>query len=63
MPPQVSVLWELGNAALRPALYFLAHPAAWAGLQGLCCSGKRRFEGFYCACAAVVGQTRSLILV
>ena len=24
---KVSVLWELGNAALRPTLYFLCHPA------------------------------------
>merc|ERR1712088_1086574 len=41
--PQVSVLWELGNAALRPTLYFLCHPAVWDGLRGLCCSGKRSY--------------------
>merc|ERR1712107_469354 len=41
--PQVSVLWELGNAALRPTLYFLCHPAVWDGLRTLCCSGKRSY--------------------
>jgi len=41
--PPVSVLWELGNAALRPALYFLCHPAVWDGLQELCCKGKRSY--------------------
>jgi hypothetical protein len=41
--PLVSVLWELGNAALRPSLYFLCHPAVWDGLQGICCSGKRSY--------------------
>lgn len=41
--PQVSVLWELGNAALRPALYFLCNSAVWDGLKGLCCSGKRSY--------------------
>jgi len=41
--PPVSVLWELGNAALRPALYFLCHPAVWDGLQGMCCRSKRSY--------------------
>merc|ERR1711962_290379 len=41
--PPVSVLWELGNAALRPALYFLCHPAVWDGLQGICCRSKRSY--------------------
>jgi len=40
--PPVSVLWELGNAALRPALYFLCHPAVWQGLKGLC-GGSRSY--------------------
>ena len=38
----VPVLWELGNAAARPVIYFLANPAVWDGLKGACCSRKRR---------------------
>ena len=38
----VPVLWELANAAARPAIYFLANPAVWDGLRGACCSSKRR---------------------
>jgi len=41
--PPVSVLWELGNAALRPSLYFLCHPAVWDGLKAMCCSSKRSY--------------------
>jgi len=40
---QVPVLWELGNAAARPAIYFLANPAVWEGLKGACCSSKRSY--------------------
>jgi len=39
----VPVLWELGNAAARPAIYFLANPAVWDGLRGACCSSKRSY--------------------
>lgn len=39
----VPVLWELGNAAARPAIYFLANPAVWEGLKGACCSSKRSY--------------------
>ena len=40
---QVPVLWELANAAARPAIYFLANPAVWDGLRGACCNSNRRW--------------------
>ena len=40
----VTVLWEIANAAARPAIYFLASPAAWEGLKHVCCSSSRRYS-------------------
>ena len=39
---QVPVLWEIGNAAARPAIYFLTNPAVWEGLKSVCCTTRRR---------------------
>ena len=38
----VPVLWEIGNAAARPAIYFLTNPAVWEGLKSVCCTTRRR---------------------
>ena len=39
----VPVLWEIGNAAARPAIYFLTNPAVWEGLKSVCCTTRRRW--------------------
>ena len=52
----MSVLWELGNAALRPALYFLCHPAVWQGLKGLCGGSRRWGEDSYLEIILVLQQ-------
>ena len=38
----VPVLWEIGNAAARPVIYFLTNPAVWEGLKSVCCTTRRR---------------------
>ena len=38
----VPVLWEIGNAVARPAIYFLTNPAVWEGLKSVCCTTRRR---------------------
>ena len=43
----VPVLWELANAAVRPAIYFLCNPAVYDGLKGICCSRTRRLYLLY----------------
>jgi len=39
----VPVLWEIGNAAARPAIYFLTNPAVWEGLKSVCCTTRRSY--------------------
>jgi len=34
------LLWELGNNATRPLVYFMTNPAVWDGLGNLCCRKK-----------------------
>ena len=34
------LLWELGNDAARPLIYFMTNPAVWDGLRLLCCKRK-----------------------
>lgn len=34
------LLWELGNNATRPLVYFMTNPAVWDGLRNLCCRKK-----------------------
>jgi hypothetical protein len=34
------LLWELGNNAVRPLIYFCCNPAIWDGLRSLCCRKK-----------------------
>jgi hypothetical protein len=36
------LLWELGNDAVRPLIYFMTNPAVWEGLRILCCRRKNR---------------------
>ena len=36
------LLWELGNDAVRPMVYFMTNPAVWDGLRILCCRKKNR---------------------
>ena len=36
------LLWELGNDAVRPLIYFLTNPAVWDGLQVMCCKSKHQ---------------------
>ncbi len=36
----VPLLWELGNDAVRPMVYFMTNPAVWDGLRLLCCKKK-----------------------
>ena len=36
------LLWELGNDAVRPMIYFMTNPAVWDGLGVLCCRKKNR---------------------
>lgn len=36
------LLWELGNDAVRPMVYFMTNPAVWDGLRMLCCRKKIR---------------------
>lgn len=36
------LLWELGNDAIRPLIYFMTNPAVWDGLQIMCCRQKNR---------------------
>lgn len=39
--PRVTLLWELGNNAIRPLVYFMTNPAVWEGLRMLCCRKKQ----------------------
>lgn len=36
------LLWELGNNAVRPLVYFMTNPAVWDGLRNLCCRKKHQ---------------------
>merc|ERR1719510_2435595 len=36
------LLWELGNNASRPLVYFMTNPAVWDGLRNLCCRKKHQ---------------------
>jgi len=36
------LLWELGNNAVRPVVYFMTNPAVWDGLSNLCCRKKNQ---------------------
>jgi len=36
------LLWELGNNATRPLIYFMTNPAVWEGLRNLCCRKKHQ---------------------
>jgi len=36
------LLWELGNNATRPLVYFMTNPAVWDGLRNLCCRKKHQ---------------------
>jgi len=36
------LLWELGNNATRPLVYFMTNPAVWDGLGNLCCRKKHQ---------------------
>merc|ERR1719325_154435 len=36
------LLWELGNNAIRPLVYFMTNPAVWDGLRNLCCRKKHQ---------------------
>ena len=36
------LLWELGNNAVRPLIYFMTNPAVWDGLRILCCKKKNQ---------------------
>lgn len=36
------LLWELGNNASRPLVYFMTNPAVWDGLSNLCCRKKNQ---------------------
>lgn len=36
------LLWELGNNAMRPLIYFMTNPAVWDGLRNLCCRKKHQ---------------------
>jgi len=38
---RVPLLWELGNTAVRPLVYFMTNPAVWDGLRMLCCRKKQ----------------------
>merc|ERR1712038_842470 len=38
---RVPLLWELGNTAIRPLVYFMTNPAVWDGLRMLCCRKKQ----------------------
>ena len=38
----VPLLWELGNDAARPLVYFMTNPAVWDGLQAMCCHSKHQ---------------------
>jgi len=36
------LLWELGNNASRPLVYFMTNPAVWDGVRNLCCRKKHQ---------------------
>jgi len=36
------LIWELGNNAIRPLIYFMTNPAVWDGLGNLCCRKKNQ---------------------
>jgi len=36
------LLWELGNNATRPLVYFMTNPAVWDGVRNLCCRKKHQ---------------------
>jgi len=40
--PAAPLLWELGNNATRPLVYFMTNPAVWDGLSNLCCRKKHQ---------------------
>ena len=36
------LLWEIGNNALRPIVYFMTNPAVWDGFANLFCRKKHQ---------------------
>jgi len=36
------LLWEIGNNAARPIVYFMTNPAVWDGFANLCCRKKHQ---------------------
>ena len=38
------LLWEIGNNALRPIVYFMTNPAVWDGFAKLFCR-KKHYDG------------------